>query len=97
MSNYKPVRPEDVLPDGIDNIAIDGKTVRKGTIAAFLSNTEILENPAATEIQKQAAKDLMKELAPAVIAIGLHKHVVFKNPEAEKILVESFKEIINAK
>lgn len=88
MSNYNPIRPEDILPDGIDKIAIDGQTVRKGTIAAFLLNTEILENPAATEKQKQEAKNLMKELAPAVIAIGLHKHVVFKNPEAEKILTD---------
>lgn len=29
----------------------------------------------------------MKELAPPVIAIGLHKHVIFKNSQPERILV----------
>jgi hypothetical protein len=31
----------------------------------------------------------MQELAPAVIAIGLHKHVVFKNSQAEQILIDA--------
>lgn len=31
----------------------------------------------------------MKEVAPAVIAIGLHKHVIFKNPQAEQILIDA--------
>lgn len=31
----------------------------------------------------------MKELAPAVISIGLHKHVVFKNNQVEQILVDA--------
>jgi len=31
----------------------------------------------------------MKELAPAVIDIGLHKHVIFKNSQVEQILVDA--------
>lgn len=84
-----PIRPENILPDGVDAAAINGKVVRKGTIAAFLANTDILENPNATSQQKQEAINTMKELAPAVIAIGLHKHVIFKNPQAEEILVNA--------
>lgn len=89
MQNNTPVRPEDVLPDGADTTIINGKTLRKGTIAAFLANIEILENPQVTEQQKQDALDTMKELAPAVVSIGLHKHVIFKNPQIEKILVNA--------
>ena len=89
MSNNKPIRPEDILPDGIDSTTINGKMVRKGTIAAFLANTDILENQNATELQKKEAIDAMKELASAVIAIGLHKHVIFKNTQAEQILVDA--------
>jgi hypothetical protein len=89
MSNNNPVRPEDVLPDGVDATAINGKTVRKGTIAAFLANTDILENLHTTEQQRQEALNMMKELAPAVIAIGLHKHVIFKNSQIEQILVDA--------
>ncbi|VVC75428.1 hypothetical protein AQUSIP_07180 [Aquicella siphonis] len=89
MSNMNPVLPEDVLPDGVDTTAINGKIVRKGTIAAFLANADILENPAATQQQKQQAINTMQELAPAVITIGLHKHVVFRNAQVEQILVDA--------
>jgi len=87
MSTFNSVRPEDVLPDGIDSTSINGKMVRKGSIAAFLANVAILENVNSTEQEKLSAINMMIELAPAVITIGLHKHVVFKNPQIEQILV----------
>ena len=75
MSKNNSVRPEDILPDGVDSAAVNGKTVRKGTIAAFLANADILDNPTAIEKQKREATNIMRELASAVVAIGLHKHV----------------------
>jgi hypothetical protein len=39
------VHLEDVLPDGVDSAAINGKIVRKEAMAAFLTNVEISENP----------------------------------------------------
>jgi len=89
MTNTSPIRPQDVLPDGVDSTMINGTIARKGTIAAFLANADILENKEATELQRQEALNIMKELAPTVIAIGLHKHVLFKNPQIEQILVEA--------
>ncbi|WP_392537729.1 hypothetical protein [Legionella sp. 227] len=89
MSNHNSIHPEDILPDGVDTALIDGKIVRKGTIAAFLANADIFEHPNSTEKQKEEAIKAMKELAPVVIAVGLHRHVVFKNKEIEQILVEA--------
>lgn len=43
------IRPENILPDGVDSTFINGKMVRKGTIAAFLANLELLEKKNATE------------------------------------------------
>ena len=83
------IRPEDILPDGIDSTELNGKTVRKGTIAAFLANAEILEDAKVSEEIKQAALTTMKKLAPDVIAIGLHKHVIFKKYVVEQILNEA--------
>lgn len=83
------LRPEDILPDGVDTTTINGQLVRKGTIAAFLANADILENPDATEQQRQEAINTLNELAPAVITIGLHKHVIFRNPQVEQILTEA--------
>lgn len=84
-------RPEDILYDGVDSANMNGLMVRKGTIAAFLVNTDILENSNATEQQKQEAISVMKELASAVVAIGLHKHVIFKNPQVEQMLIDAEK------
>ena len=85
------MRPEDILPDGIDSTILNGKTIRKGTIAAFLTNIDILNDPKASKQQKQKAIQTMKELAPAVLAIGLHRHVTFKNEIAEHILIDASK------
>lgn len=87
--NTKSLRPEDIVPDGVESISVNGKIVRKGTVAAFLANADVLENPTATEKQKQDAINIMKELAPDVVAVGLHKHVTFKNTEAEQLLVDA--------
>jgi hypothetical protein len=88
MSN-NPVYPKDILPDGVDSAVLNGKLVRKGSIAAFLANITIAENANATASEKEQAINAMKELAPAVIAIGLPKYVIFKNSLAEKILAEA--------
>lgn len=91
MTNHNPVRPEDILPNGIDSTEINGQSIRKGSIAAFLANANILENPLVSDQQKAAAANEMKKLAPAVIAIGLHKHVTFKNSQVEQILIDATK------
>ncbi|KTD72692.1 hypothetical protein [Legionella tucsonensis] len=89
MSYYSSIRPEDILPEGVDCTSINGKIVRKGTIAAFLANVAIFEKQDSTKKQKQEAMRAMQELAPGVIAIGLHQHVVFKNSEIEQILIDA--------
>ncbi|KTD58144.1 hypothetical protein [Legionella shakespearei] len=83
------VRPEDILPDGDDTTTIQGKLVRKGSVAAFLANINIFESLDSSEPQKQAALEMIKTLAPTVIAVGLHQHVVFKNTQIEQILIEA--------
>jgi hypothetical protein len=87
MTKNKAVKPEDILPDGTDHAFRNGEIIRKGTVAAFLANIDILENPHSSAEQIQMALQTMQELAPGVVAVGLHKHVVFKNSQVEKILV----------
>lgn len=82
------VKPEDVLADGVDTTHINGKTIRKGTVAAFLANIEIMEDGNASEQIRQGATNMIKELAPAIVTLGLHKHVLFRNPQIEQILLD---------
>ena len=85
----KPTRPEDILPDGADVTEMRGRTVRKGSVAAVVANAIVLESQDATELQKKEALMIIKELAPTLIAVGLHNQVIWKNPEIEKIIQES--------
>jgi hypothetical protein len=87
MTIFK-TRPEDILPDDINTKSIDGISVRKGTVAAFLANIEQFER-ATTAEEKGIAKKMLVDLAPAIHVIGLHERVIFKNKEVEQILVDA--------
>ena len=89
MTNNYAVKPEDLLADGVDSTIINGMSIRKGTVAAFLANADILEDNHTNQQQKQDALNMLKELAPAIIKVGLHRHVVFKNTEVEQILLDA--------
>lgn len=83
--NKKVVKPADVLPDGVDTTEMNGVRVRKGTIAAVLANAEIFESDDTTDEDKLKAISMIEELAPAVVAIGLCKHVEWKNKKIQYI------------
>ncbi len=80
------VKQEDILSDSENTTNLNGLTIRKGSIAAFLKNIDILENPKTTEQQMAKVIDAIKELVPAVVAAGLHKHAVFKNRIVQDLL-----------
>lgn len=85
------ISPKDILPDDDDSAMLNGRKVRKGSIAAFMANIDVIENPNATVDEKSAAIDMLKTLAPDLIALNLHKHVTFKNSTAGSILDEADK------
>lgn len=80
------VSPEDILSDGVDSTTINGVVVRKGTVAAFLQNIDCLVAEESNAQEREAALSSLQALAPAVVATGLHKHVVFKNQQVEQML-----------
>lgn len=90
MTN-KGILPSDIIPDGADFTQINGVQVRKGTVAAFLANINLVENPHASAEDKKQALHTIQELAPAVIATGLQNHVTFKNSQVEEILQQAKK------
>ncbi len=82
----KPIKPETVLSDAEDKVLLNGITGRKGSVAAFLQNIDIIEQPNITSQERSDVIKVMEELAPVLVAVGLHKHAVFKNPEVQKML-----------
>lgn len=78
-------RPEDILPDDQNHIVINRKKIRKGTVGAVLANAEIIESSMTTLAEKQIALSVIRELAPALIAINFTKFLKWKNPKIQKI------------
>jgi len=87
----KSVRPEDVLPDDTDFVTFHGVRVRKGTIKAAMDNMEILKS--GDPADHAAALAMIRELARGLVALGVHRHFICRNPEAEAILEQAARDL----
>ncbi|GAA2663549.1 hypothetical protein [Streptomyces lunalinharesii] len=83
------VRPEDVLPEGIDSTAINGLTVRKGSVAAFVANALRLDDLTEGTPEYAAVVTQMRELTPVLRAIGLLDVFRPHSQAVERIIAEA--------
>ncbi|STX28068.1 Uncharacterised protein [Legionella beliardensis] len=86
------IRPEEILPDDKNFANINGINVRKGTVASALANADILDSNSATEAEKAEALKMIKTLAPALIALGLTKHLTWKNSAIQQVINDCLQE-----
>ena len=66
------MKPQDILPDNINSVEVNGQQLRKGSVAAFMANIAIIENPANYAAYENAVKDLI-ELTPVLETLGVFK------------------------
>jgi len=85
MTDKKALRAEELMPDDKDYLEKNGVRIRKGTMAACLANMEVLESSHATHDQKRQAKQVLKELAPTLRALGFFEHFCCKSPAAQPL------------
>ncbi len=86
-----PIRPEDILPDNMDFVEIQNQKLRKGTVAAVLANADVLLESKATKNEKNQALKTIKELVPSLITLGMHRHVIWRNPLIQALIDEAVK------
>lgn len=77
------IKPEDILSDSDNYGVVKGVTIRKGTIAALFANVVILENKQSSVSEKEDAKEAIQKLLPALVALGISDHIIFKNKEIQ--------------
>lgn len=65
------MRADQILPDHLDQVELNGTTVRKGSVAAFLANARVLTDPQASQADRAQAETDLAALLPALRAIGL--------------------------
>lgn len=66
-----PLRPEDVLPEHVDRAEINGLSVRKGTVAAFLQNAIRWSDPHTPDTEREALGHEIAGSVPALRALGV--------------------------
>ncbi|WP_273742520.1 hypothetical protein [Burkholderia mallei] len=65
------MKAEAVLPDHVNRVEIDGVSIRKGTVAAFLASARVwTDAQAAAHAREEAERDLFDTL-PSLRVLGL--------------------------
>lgn len=84
----QPIRPEDVLPGGADDASFGGVTARKGTVAAFVANAKLLDDLPVGSPEREAVLAQLRELAPALRAVGVLDVFTPRSPEVAALVAE---------
>jgi hypothetical protein len=65
------MRADQILPNHVDHVEVEGVTIRKGTIAAFLANARVLTDRASDATAREQAEADLAAILPALRATGL--------------------------
>lgn len=83
------MRAEDVLADDVNEVKIDGAIVRKGSVGAFLANARLLAPMAADAPERAAIVDDIRDLMPALRALGLFEVFELRDPALRAVIEAS--------
>lgn len=89
MTEQGAIRPEDVLSDAENSATVDGVTVRKGTVAAFIANAKLLETTPQSDPRYADIESELRNLVPGVRAVGLLDVFLPRSSLVASILDES--------
>lgn len=65
------MKAEDILPDHINTTTINGLTIRKGTVAAFVANAKTYLQAESSPSERAEAKTAALGALPALQALGI--------------------------
>ena len=65
------MRPEDILPDAVNERNQNGITIRKGSVGAFIANANILADQSVSDTARAEAETHLRSLVPALRALRL--------------------------
>jgi len=83
------MKPQDILPDNINSTEIGGMQVRKGSVAAFMANLAIIEQPVSYDIYQTAVQDI-SELLPVMEALGVFTHFKLRSEKAISLISDIY-------
>lgn len=74
------MRAEALLPDHIDETTLNGVTIRKGTVGAFLMNARLILDPKASVAARDSAYQDVEDAIPALQALGIFEILEVRDP-----------------
>lgn len=83
------MKPQDILPDNANFSEIGGMQIRKGSVAAFMANLTIIEQPADYETYQTAVEDIT-ELVPVMETLGVFTHFKLRSEKAVSLITDIY-------
>jgi hypothetical protein len=80
------MKPDELIPDGIDGRNFNGRHVRKGTIGAFIQNALILADPATDDTTRQNCRKDLLSLIADLEALQVFDVFELRDPELKKLV-----------
>ncbi|ALA84299.1 TPA: hypothetical protein ACKQCJ_001917 [Stenotrophomonas maltophilia] len=80
------MKPQDILPDNQDDMHVNGLTVRKGSVGAFLASVRDWQDPAGSAATRAAAEVDLRDLLPALHALGLFRVMTARDPVLQRLI-----------
>ena len=80
------MKPQDILPDQQDDVQVNGLTVRKGSVGAFLASVRDWQDPTGSDATRAAAEADLRSLLPALHALGLFQVLTARDPVLQRLI-----------
>ncbi|KDP83609.1 MULTISPECIES: hypothetical protein [Cupriavidus] len=74
------MKPDALLPDGVDVVEVNGVTVRKGSVGAFLISWRVMNDPGEDAGRRAAAREDLVGLLPGLRAMGVFDVFAARDP-----------------
>ncbi len=73
------MKARDVLPDGQNQIELNGVVIRKGSVGAFLANAKAWCDATTGSVQRADAERDLIEILPALRQLGLFEALAIRD------------------
>lgn len=80
------MQPHDILPDHQNDVKVNGLTVRKGSVGAFLASVRDWQDPASDAATRAAAEADLRSLLPGLHALGLFQVLAARDPALQRLI-----------
>ncbi|MEG0185824.1 MAG: hypothetical protein RR704_20485 [Stenotrophomonas sp.] len=80
------MQPHDILPDHQNDVQVNGLTVRKGSVGAFLATARQWQDPASDAGMRAAAEADLRDLLPGLHALGLFQVLGARDPVLQRLI-----------